>query len=161
MILLIEKKYVGTAVQPLIVFVVFMMISSSTSPLLYWIFVGLPLAAVAWVLYGSLIAARVAIVFKFDLENHEEIGDLKLIIWWVKTKGNAVDSSAVTIFLVSCVALILISASVIPISILIGQFLIFRYKNFDISEIRASIYGFRHKLSLKVGLRFIFGFDIV
>lgn len=42
---------------------------------------GLPLAAVAWAIYGALIAVRVAITFKLNLEKHEEIGDLKLTVW--------------------------------------------------------------------------------
>ena len=43
--------------------------------------VGLPLAPIAWLVYGSLMIVRVTIIFKFDLQRHEELADLKLIIW--------------------------------------------------------------------------------
>ena len=46
-------------------------------------------------------------------------------------------------------------------SILIGRFSIFRFKHFDDFDIRVQYKVFRHKLSLKVCFRFIFGFDIV
>ena len=48
--------------------------------------VGLPLAPIAWLVYGSLMIVRVTIIFKFDLQRHEELADLKLIIWWVSSK---------------------------------------------------------------------------
>ena len=73
----------------------------------------------------------------------------------------SVQCSAVTILLVSCVASILISASILPFPILIRWFSIFWFKHFNNSNTRGRYMVFGHKLSLKVCFRFIFGFNIV
>lgn len=42
---------------------------------------GLPFGSLSWLIYASLLGTRIAIIFKNDLQDGGEIGNLKLTIW--------------------------------------------------------------------------------